>query len=859
MAAEGPKQWEKAAVVPRTLDVRKYAESRAAELDSLHSILSDRLKDDFCSRNNKRRRTTGFKARNRRRPQKPCKFDDDEEKKLPRRVRRRIELKKNPNTGFSVSGDGTRRLRTHVWHAKRFTMAKLWGFYLPLGLHGRGKGSRALLKWCKQGVVVHDASYYSAVQLEGPEDSLLSILSSLLVPCGIDNSENISKFIISGQIYGSAMLHYGRHESSKAICPVTYMWRPSLCQDNGVGVREKGADENTKIESGSHLRRLWIWIHPSAFREGFDCLKLACQSKMDETGVLLDCVSLDGKLGRLEVMGSRASQLLQKILHSCNNTTFPVCSTPKQGILHPCTSSYLEGLLESDGKNGCGSKQNTLKNAEHLSLSTIMLLAVVDPRSLLGKRSAAVPDAHLSSNLCGLSEDKRNDHSAGNMHMKEEELSVLQSAYETDSSLPNCKELWDVVNEVVHPPVEENVLCLDRQKESLDFFCIKDATSAKSMSTETKFSRLCPIMLLRDTNHTGLLTGWSIIVPLNWVKAFWIPLLSGGAHAVGLREKHWIACDVGFPYFPSDFPDCNAYSCFMAREAAEVEKKMECCTLDMRFLKVPIPPPWSSINFGFNKVDGQVNGIDTSSNIRSHEDFSADLDCDIPDAGPVNNSGSGCELLVARTSGMLASFLKEVSGDHLLLFPKTPDRMSFSHLMKDEAKFSQASKAATLTSYGRRLCYLRVLLHAYKEGVFDEGAVVCAPRFADLSLWTSRSLNNEVGLQVPHCFLGSYFKQLSSGEWEFQLPADPAAIEAYRQPIGFVTTGFVRGSKRPVAVGFCEAVLLAHLRQEQWSQMPAKQRRKEIYVLVRNLRSTAYRLALASIILEEQQEDVKSL
>jgi len=41
--------------------------------------------------------------------------------------------------------------------------------------------------------------------------------------------------------------------------------------------------------------------------------------------------------------------------------------------------------------------------------------------------------------------------------------------------------------------------------------------------------------------------------------------------------------------------------------------------------------------------------------------------------------------------------------------------------------------------------------------------------------------------------------------------------------------------------------------------MPAKQRRKEIYVLIRNLRSTAYRLALASIILEEQQEDVKSL
>lgn len=33
----------------------------------------------------------------------------------------------------------------------------------------RGMGSRALLKWYKRGVVVHDASYNSAIQLEGPE------------------------------------------------------------------------------------------------------------------------------------------------------------------------------------------------------------------------------------------------------------------------------------------------------------------------------------------------------------------------------------------------------------------------------------------------------------------------------------------------------------------------------------------------------------------------------------------------------------------------------------------------------------------------------------------------------------------
>lgn len=70
---------------------------------------------------------------------------------------------------------------------------------------------------------------------------------------------------------------------------------------------------------------------------------------------------------------------------------------------------------------------------------------------------------------------------------------------------------------------------------------------------------------------------------------------------------------------------------------------------------------------------------------------------------------------------------------------------------------------------------------------------------------------------------------------------------------------FLFYSKKPVAEAFCEAVLLAHLRGEQWDMMPVKRRRKEIYVLVRNLRSSAYRLALATIILEDQEEDVECL
>ncbi|CAI0452245.1 unnamed protein product [Linum tenue] len=151
MAADGTKRPQPSILPPRKLNVQKFAESRASELDALHSIVSKRLKEDFRSQRNKRRRTTSYdnqaaKWRYRKRQKSDSSdiagvsSEDNErgnERRVPRRVRRREELRKNPEHGFITSGDRTKRLRTHVWLAKRFTMTKLWGFHLPLGLHGR--------------------------------------------------------------------------------------------------------------------------------------------------------------------------------------------------------------------------------------------------------------------------------------------------------------------------------------------------------------------------------------------------------------------------------------------------------------------------------------------------------------------------------------------------------------------------------------------------------------------------------------------------------------------------------------------------------------------------------------------------
>lgn len=63
--------------------------------------------------------------------------------------------------------------------------------------------------------------------------------------------------------------------------------------------------------------------------------------------------------------------------------------------------------------------------------------------------------------------------------------------------------------------------------------------------------------------------------------------------------------------------------------------------------------------------------------------------------------------------------------------------------------------------------------------------------------------------------------------------------------------------KDGAAVAFCDARLLAVLRQEQWNEKSMLG--QEICVLVRNARSAAYRRALATVVLEQQKEDLEFL
>lgn len=156
----------------------------------------------------------------------------------------------------------------------------------------------------------------------------MSVLNKLLVPSLSSLSEDISHSILTGVMYGSAMvgltysddgndlglysknscfsriifmkpffvqLHHVGAPLSQPIAPVTYMWRPHNYQAG----EEDANFQNDVVSNETHVchsqsRQLWLWIHASAFDEGYNAVKLASEEQVN------NCDSLFYELSALQ-------------------------------------------------------------------------------------------------------------------------------------------------------------------------------------------------------------------------------------------------------------------------------------------------------------------------------------------------------------------------------------------------------------------------------------------------------------------------------------------------------------------------------------------------------------------------------
>lgn len=641
---------------------------------------------------------------------------------------------------------------------------------------------------------------------------------------------------------------------SQIVGPVTYMWRPFSRADDKSGIEgDQCTSHCIHDESGNSSRRqLWIWIHPAALDDGISAIQFACERQIQDSGGVVKCCSLEGKIGRLEVNGCKAMQSLKKILHPTSSSKINTISTSD---ISASTDTLLDSCIAPHLL-----KASVISNAEILQPGAILSMVVHDPRevSVKGIDSSKIVSHDKQSEV--LEEDVAPNANEASSEVANILPLMWMHPGKHDILLSDCRELWDS-RQTINPPVSDEVLCKEKHSERIKFFCL-DSGNDQEQTTQEKdnFIRSCPVILLKHAREGIPSLGWSVILPLSWVKPFWLFLVSHGAHAIGLRERRWIAAKLRMPCFPYDYPDSKAYASYMSKEAAGFDKVVERRPVAKRPPRVPVPPLWHCIMTCFRKdYDGILGVLEVDDLVRANMVLpkNSSANCESGDAEPSQANVASLQLHVPRTTQMLRQYVEEFDRKYL---------SSSSDMKVDSDEPNLASdNTVGMTRFASELCLTRVLIRAFKEGSFEEGAVVCVPLPADLSAWKIRSKEEEEEcvekweLQLPQSHVSSYFSWFDPSTSSLQLPTDGAAREAFRWPIGFVTSGFIHGSngQDAVAVAFCEAKLLAALRRQQWTHGNLQSR--EVCVLVRNARSAAYRRALATTVLEHQESDLAFL
>lgn len=190
----------------------------------------------------------------------------------------------------------------------------------------------------------------------------------------------------------------------------------------------------------------------------------------------------------------------------------------------------------------------------------------------------------------------------------------------------------------------------------------------------------------------------------------------------------------GLPYFPLDYPDCEAFSSLLTKETnAFCEKAGP--------QEIPMPPPWDVVRLTLDKFLSEVENPLSQRAEFSIQDGNTNLARNSvhgkAEATDSDYQGIPYQCSVVRTSSILNDFLNNPSANKLLLFPQLHCQKSCLIKFMKDSEFLKQETAISGANCAKTSFYLRVLVRAYKEGFFEQGATVCIPHVADISLWRS--------------------------------------------------------------------------------------------------------------------------
>lgn len=525
--------------LPSTIDVEKFVEARAFEIDAMQKAMktanssSTQRAWQALPRHLRRRaashdvRRVPLKLRDKARAEM-----DPIRKKTLGSMPKRGKLKRISQTDKFLSRQRDKTwLETHLWHAKRMKMSDMWGY--RLAVHPTEKAYRPSHRASVHGSILHDASYHSLVEMRGPQEILISMLELSCDPQGPGPG---SKRCLGGSRTLETHLYEPGGYPFALIAPVTIIWRPTanaIQEESQVAAPLEGKGKKDGKQQTSELpvapleelRTVWLRFHPSAQNEVLANLKTVASqilSKYKSNNSLAKDVNVEindlkDRINVFEIMGPKASQVIK-------------------GSLSPASHEKTEDFRKF------WSSLTNLQTAGSLPRGMIVGFKVDDPRLNFPPK-----DAKCKPNTSGLG-------------------SVV-----FPSSTLASSEIWD-------ESIRDALAKPRYKKKELDERRSKNIIPGTPLNPLRQDDRI-PVLLIQRTleaqssgSDSQALHGWTLIVPSGWSMAFFSSLIFTGTRVAGQRERQTQAYEAGTVYFPWDYPFTAAYTTYsMDREKQERE------------------------------------------------------------------------------------------------------------------------------------------------------------------------------------------------------------------------------------------------------------------------------------------------
>lgn len=385
-------------------------------------------------------------------------------------------------------------LETHIWHAKRFHMIERWGY--KLARSSCDKTFRSCYRASSRHCLLQDISYVGCIELIGPLEALCDGLDTMR---DARNGLGIcARAFVGGKREGTIDLYRRNCYPHGALGRTQFIWQ--------------------RAQEHSDTRRLWLFVHPSIYRDVVDELAavFALQKvqadaaqpvQYSSADTRIELVELKDRLNRFRLTGPLSHAVLQSALKikGADGATDKDWFTDylaegQQAEFHRSQQEYWASA-------------SAINSPAELIPNLVLALNVEDPRVNRPKRrTKAVSKETVAGECC--------------------DAALTIPEYNGDSAI------WsgELRSRITDEKVSTHEICVHRNKTVL--------VPGERCEFETKLQPM-PVLLIQrpgsnNPQRLGFGCGWDVIVPPGYGLSTWMCLIMWGARPGALRETETI-------------------------------------------------------------------------------------------------------------------------------------------------------------------------------------------------------------------------------------------------------------------------------------------------------------------------------